>query len=54
MVKTYIPEEKKVREFCGALADPDQANPTFPADATSLAANGEVLAFLWLTTANPI
>jgi len=39
MVKTYIPEGRKVREFCGALADPDQANPTFPADATSLAAD---------------
>ena len=34
--------------------DQDQANPTFPADATSLAADGEVLAFLHLTTAKPI
>jgi len=54
MVKTYIPEGRKVREFWGALADPHQANPTFPADATSLAADGEVLAFLQLTTAKPI
>jgi len=54
MVKTYIPEERKVCEFWGPLADPDQANPTFPADATSLAADGEVLAFLWLKTTKPI
>ena len=42
-----------MREFWGALVDPAQANPTFPADATSLAADGEVLAFLRLTTAKP-
>jgi len=54
MVKTYIPEGRKVCEFWGDLADPDQANPTFPADATSLAPDGEVLAFLRLTTAKPI
>jgi hypothetical protein len=35
MVKTYIPARRQVREFWGALADPDPANLTFPADATS-------------------
>jgi len=54
MVKTYIPERRKVREIWGALADPDHANPTFPASAISLAADGEVLAFLRLTTGKPI
>jgi len=54
VVKPYISEGKKVREFWSALADPDQANPAFPADGTCLAANGKVLAFLQLTTAKPI
>jgi len=47
MVKTYIPAGRKVREFWVALADPDPANPMFPAD-------GEMSAFLRLTTAKPI
>jgi len=43
-----------VQEFWVALADPDPANLTFPADATSLSADGEVSAFQRLTTAKPI
>jgi len=54
MVKAYVPAGRKVQEFWSALADPDPANPTFPADATSLGADGEVSAFLRLTTAKPI
>jgi len=48
------PAWRKVREFWGALADPNPANPTFPADATSWGADGEVSAFLRLTTTKPI
>ena len=54
MVKAYVPGGRAVREFWGALADPDPSNPTFPADATSLRADSEVSAFLRLTTAKPI
>jgi len=54
MVKTYISEGRKVHESWGGLADPDQANLTFPADATILATDGKVWAFLRLTTAKPI
>ena len=54
MVKTYIPEGRKVRKFWCALADPDQANLTFPPDATSLAADRKVFTFLRLTTAKLI
>jgi len=54
MVKTYIPAGRKVRDFWGDLADPDPVNPTFPADATSLGADGDVSAFLRLTTAKSI
>jgi len=38
----------------GCPSGPDQANPTFAADATSLGADGEGSAFLWLKTAKPI
>jgi len=54
MVKTYMPTRRKVREFWDALADPDPANSRFPAEATSLGADGEVSAFPRLTTAKPI
>ena len=54
MVKAYVPTGRKVQEYWGALADPDPTNLTFPAGATSLSADGKVLAFLRLTTAKPI
>ena len=53
-MKAYVSAGRKVREFWGALADPNPANLTFSADATSLGADGEVSAFLQLTTAKPI
>ena len=54
IVKTYLPAGRKVSEFWGALANPEPATPTLPADATSLGPDGEVSAFQWLTTAKPI
>ena len=52
--KTYIPQGQSIREILGALEDPTAANPSIPADWTSLKTDAEVAAFLKMTYANPI
>ena len=52
--KTYIPQGRSIREILGALEDPTAANPSVPADSTSLKTDAEVAAFLKMTHANPI